>query len=146
MIVVLLKNTSPKRLSKEFLRKERKLSNMHLLLTFQERISKYCQMKFQMLHCTFKLSMCRFYESIFVAKSFLPVQMFRELLERTISFKEVSMIYKLSLVYIESHCFSKVSVKAFIFKPCCLLVQVPESLLVGKFCSLRAQNWVEWLE
>ena len=29
--------------------------------------------------------------------------MFRELLQRIISFKEVSMIYKLSLVYIKSH-------------------------------------------
>ena len=52
---VLLKNTSLKKLSKVFLRKERKLSNVHLLLTFYERISKYSQMKFQMLHCTFKL-------------------------------------------------------------------------------------------
>ena len=29
--------------------------------------------------------------------------------------------------------FSKVSLKAFIFNPCCLLVYVPECLLIGKF-------------
>jgi len=29
--------------------------------------------------------------------------------------------------------FSKVSLKAFVFSPCCILVRVPECLLVGKF-------------
>jgi len=44
--------------------------------------------------------------------------MFRELLERIISFKEVSVIYKLFLEYIESNYVFKSVFESIIFDPC----------------------------
>jgi len=59
--------------------------------------------------------------------------MFQELLQRIISFKGVAVDYKPFLVFIESHYAFKSEFEGLYINPCCLLVCVPECLLVGKF-------------
>jgi len=59
-----------------------------------------------------------FYERMSPAKSFLPIWMFRELLEKITSFKEVGVIYKLFLEYIESHYVFKSVFESTIFILC----------------------------
>jgi len=81
--------------------------------------------------------MCIFYDRMFPAKSFLVVWMFQELLERIISFKEVSMIYKLFLEYIESQDVFKSVFENTIFVPCA--AQLCAGMLVRKeYWSSRA--------
>ena len=57
----------------------------------------------------------------------------QEFSERIISLEEVSVIHKLFLEHIMSHCIFKSVFESILLNPCCLLDYVPKCLLVGKF-------------
>ena len=65
-------------------------------------------------------------------KAFITNLGVSEVFRKVVSFKEVYMTYN-SWYLSRVTMFSKVSLKAFVFSPGCILVCVPECLLVGKF-------------
>jgi len=100
---VLLKNTRLKRLSKVLWEKKESFQMCTSCSSFMKEFSSIVKWSFKCCIICASFSVCMFYESMFLAKSFLPVYMFREFLERIISVKGVGVHYKPFLVFIESH-------------------------------------------